>query len=35
VEVADRYAVMDRGRIVLAGETAEIDEAAVRRWMTV
>jgi urea transport system ATP-binding protein len=35
VELADRYAVMDRGRIVLAGDTAEIDEAAVRRWMTV
>jgi urea transport system ATP-binding protein len=34
-ELADRYAVMDRGRIVLAGETAEIDEAEVRRWMTV
>jgi len=35
VELADRYAVMERGRIVLAGATADIDEAAVRRRMTV
>ena len=35
VALADRFAVMDRGRIVLAGATAEIDEAEVRRRMTV
>ena len=35
VELADRIAVMDRGRIVLAGKTAELDENEVRRWMTV
>ncbi len=34
-ELADRYAVMDRGRIVLQGARAEVDEADVRRWMTV
>jgi urea transport system ATP-binding protein len=34
-ELADRFAVMDRGRVVLAGEAAAIDEAEVRRWMTV
>lgn len=34
-ELADRYAVMDRGRIVLAGAASEVDEAEVRRWMTV
>ena len=33
--LADRIAVMDRGRIVLAGAASEIDEAEVRRWMTV
>jgi urea transport system ATP-binding protein len=35
VELANRIAVMDRGRIVLAGTPAELDEAEVRRWMTV
>lgn len=35
VELADRIAVMDRGRIVLAGKTAELDKEEVRRWMTV
>ncbi len=34
-ELADAYAVMDRGRVVLAGAAAEVDEAEVRRWMTV
>ena len=33
--LASRVAVMDRGRIVLAGTPAELDEAEVRRWMTV
>jgi urea ABC transporter ATP-binding protein UrtE len=33
--LADRYAVMDRGRVVLSGATADIDEAEVRRRMTV
>ncbi len=35
VELADRIAVMDRGRIVLAGPTADLDRDEVRRWMTV
>ncbi|WP_299133764.1 urea ABC transporter ATP-binding subunit UrtE [uncultured Amaricoccus sp.] len=35
VDLADRIAVMDRGRIVLAGKTSELDENEVRRWMTV
>ncbi|MBP7000931.1 urea ABC transporter ATP-binding subunit UrtE [Amaricoccus sp.] len=34
-ELADRYAVMDRGRVVLAGPAAEVDPDEVRRWMTV
>jgi urea transport system ATP-binding protein len=34
VALADRYAVMDRGRVVLAGATADIDEAAARCRMT-
>ena len=35
VELASRMAVMDRGRVVLAGTPKELDEAEVRRWMTV
>ncbi len=35
VALASRIAVMDRGRIVLAGTPEELDEAEVRRWMTV
>jgi urea transport system ATP-binding protein len=35
VALADRFAVMDRGRIVLAGATSDIDKAEVRRRMTV
>ena len=35
VELASRIAVMDRGRVVLAGTPDELDEAEVRRWMTV
>ena len=35
VELASRMAVMDRGRVVLAGTPDELDEAEVRRWMTV
>ena len=35
VALASRIAVMDRGRIVLAGKPSELDEAEVRRWMTV
>ncbi len=35
VELADKIAVMDRGRIVLSGRTAELDPEEVRRWMTV
>jgi len=34
-ELADRFAVMDRGRVVLAGSKAEMDADEVRRWMTV
>jgi urea transport system ATP-binding protein len=33
--LADRVAVMDRGRIVLAGRKGELDEAAVRARLTV
>jgi urea transport system ATP-binding protein len=33
--LADRVAVMDRGRIVLAGRKGELDEAAVRGRLTV
>ncbi|MFP4125578.1 MAG: urea ABC transporter ATP-binding subunit UrtE [Alphaproteobacteria bacterium] len=33
--LADRIAVMDRGRIVLAGKRDELDEAAVRARLTV
>lgn len=35
IELADRIAVIDRGRIVLAGRPDDLDEAEVRRWMTV
>ncbi|MFQ8430876.1 urea ABC transporter ATP-binding subunit UrtE [Amaricoccus sp. W119] len=35
VELADRIAVMDRGRIVLSGRTSDLDQEEVRRWMTV
>ena len=35
VALASRIAVMDRGRIVLAGTPSELDETEVRRWMTV
>lgn len=34
-DLADSYAVMDRGRIVLAGDRAGMEEAAVRQWLTV
>jgi urea transport system ATP-binding protein len=34
-DLADSYAVMDRGRIVLAGDRAGMQEAEVRRWLTV
>ena len=35
VALADGYAVMDRGRIVVQGAAADVDEADVRRRMTV
>jgi urea transport system ATP-binding protein len=35
VELASRMTVMDRGRVVLTGTPAELDESEVRRWMTV
>ncbi|MBV9289032.1 MAG: urea ABC transporter ATP-binding subunit UrtE [Hyphomicrobiales bacterium] len=34
-DIADDYAVMDRGAIVLSGPRAEMDEEAVRRRLTV
>jgi urea transport system ATP-binding protein len=34
-ELADHYAVMDRGSIMLAGRKGEVDEADVQRLMTV
>ena len=33
--LADKYAVMERGEVVLEGRPAEVDEADVRRWLTV
>ena len=35
IQLASRVAVMDRGRVVLAGAPSELDEAEVRRWMSV
>jgi urea transport system ATP-binding protein len=34
-DLADRFAVMERGEIVMTGERAEMDEARVRRYLTV
>src|SRR5207237_8256969 len=34
-ELADRIFVMDRGEVVLAGDGSALDEAAVRRYLTV
>lgn len=34
-DLGDRYAVMDRGEVVLAGDIAAMDEAAVRKYLTV
>jgi urea transport system ATP-binding protein len=34
-ELADSFAVMDRGEIVLAGDRSDMDEARVRRYLTV
>jgi urea transport system ATP-binding protein len=34
-DLADRFAVMDRGEIVIAGERSEMDETTVRRHLTV
>jgi urea transport system ATP-binding protein len=34
-DLADRFAVMDRGEIVLAGDRSEMDEGHVRRHLTV
>jgi urea transport system ATP-binding protein len=34
-ELADTYAVMDRGRIVLKGTREDMEEGEVRRWLTV
>jgi urea transport system ATP-binding protein len=34
-DLCDRFAVMDRGRIVLSGERAEMVEGDVRRWLSV
>ena len=34
-DLCDRYAVMDRGRVVEAGERTGMVEASVRRWLSV
>ncbi|ODN72259.1 urea ABC transporter ATP-binding subunit UrtE [Methylobrevis pamukkalensis] len=34
-DLADHFAVMDRGEVVLSGAKADMDEQEVRRWMTV
>jgi urea transport system ATP-binding protein len=34
-DLASRFLVMDRGEVVLAGKPGEVDEADVRRWLTV
>ena len=34
-DLADLFAVMDRGRVVLSGTRADMDADEVRRWMTV
>ena len=34
-ELADRYAVMDRGRVVAAGDAGAMDDAEIRRHLTV
>jgi urea transport system ATP-binding protein len=34
-DLADSFAVMDRGRIVLSGTGAELDASDARRWLTV
>lgn len=34
-ELADTYAVMDRGRVILSGQGSEMDEAVVRKHMSV
>ena len=34
-ELADRIFVMDRGEVVVAGDSSALDEAAVRRYLTV
>ncbi|SON54187.1 LIV-I protein F [Hartmannibacter diazotrophicus] len=34
-DLADHFAVMDRGEVVLSGAKADMDEHEVRRWMTV
>ena len=34
-DLAHRFLVMDRGEVVLEGRPTEVDEADVRRWLTV
>ena len=34
-DLANGYAVMDRGEVVLAGRREDLDEAKVRRYLTV
>ena len=34
-EVADRFVVMDRGEVVLAGAPSDLDDSLVRRYLTV
>jgi len=35
VALADHYTVLDRGNVVLQGSKTEVDEADVKRWMSV
>jgi len=34
-DLADRYAVLDRGEVVIDGAIADMDETDVRRYLTV
>jgi urea transport system ATP-binding protein len=34
-DIADDYAVMDRGAVVLSGASETMNEGEVRRWLTV
>ncbi len=34
-DIADDYAIMDRGAVVLSGARETMNEGEVRRWLTV